>query len=587
MSDDLQDLFREEVTGYIAALNAHLLRLDLETAADYAEMQRIAHSMKGAARVVAQALIETVGHYLEEIFGALAEQQTTHLSPARVDMIYDSLDLITNALSDALPSHDVQATVLHNLERLLADLTETAASASQEFPTMTPLNQNNFGSTAELVNIFWVEVKDYLAQLNNHLLQLELVADEERAQLIQEMNRLAHSMKGAAQAVDYPIVQAISNYLEEIFGAAQHDKLIITAQIADVIYDGLDLIASQLQGVQEEPEVIAAVLMQLQRLLDHQPSTSNLDAALVTSTLETGQLSGTPTMILRAQEETIRVAVSKLDQLMAASGEILVNQMRGAEQQRLLATLQKDHSRLLREWRAVRATYIRVARRLRDQPTSLEQDIAVLFNFLEVNQRHLATTSRELTKLRQTMTQDSLQLNLLADDLQSTISKLRMMPFDSIVGGFQRLGRDLARESGKQVHFEVLGTGVDVDKAVLDALKDPLMHLLRNAIDHGIEPPDIRQQAGKPRAGRVSMTVEQRGSEIQIEVSDDGYGLDLDQIRQVAIERELLTAVEAQALSDDDAKMLILQSGFTTSEQVTALSGRGLGMDIVDRKSVV
>jgi two-component system chemotaxis sensor kinase CheA len=158
---------------------------------------------------------------------------------------------------------------------------------------------------------------------------------------------------------------------------------------------------------------------------------------------------------------------------------------------------------------------------------------------------------------------------------------MRMMPFETIVAGFQRMVRDLARDTEKQIYLDIVGAGVDIDKTVLDALKDPLMHLLRNAIDHGIESPAQRERAGKSPTGRIELVVEQRGSEIVVRVTDDGRGVDPHRVRQAAVKSGLLTEQEAAAIGDEEIKSYIFQSGLTTSEKVTALSGRGVGMDVV------
>lgn len=600
MTDDLQQIFKDEVAGYLTILNEHLLQLELEQdtndPAAYQQMQRLAHSMKGAARVVGQHQIETISHYMEVIFEGLWAQQAT-LSPDRVDTLYDSLDLVQQLIDDHSPPDDLLASVIQSLEALVA-ITQSdhhgdaLNSASNEFPAFieTALSDaDNADETHELVNIFGLEVREYLTKLHDGLLKLESLTDTARDKHIQEMNRFVHSMKGAAHAMDYAIIAAISHYLEEIFSASLIDKLDLTPQVVDVIYDGLDLIESQLKGDGEAQEVIAAVLMQLHRLadLDEQFSIPPItvetpqNQTLLTTTLQTGKVSSQPTMIFQSSEETLRVSVNKLDELMAASSELLVAQMRSGEQQRRLVRLRQKQSQWQREWRSIRATYIRLARRLQDEQTPLSQELNVLVKFLETNQRYLSETHRELTQLQQSMAQDNLQLSSLADELQADVSRLRMMPFETIVGSFQRLARDLARDAGKQVHLDIIGTAVEIDKTVLDALTDPLMHLLRNAIDHGLETPSEREAVGKAATGQVCIAVEQRGSEIQIEVSDDGRGIDLARIRQLAVERGVLEARAARDLSDDDAKMLIFQSGFTTTDSVTAISGRGLGMEIV------
>ena len=166
-------------------------------------------------------------------------------------------------------------------------------------------------------------------------------------------------------------------------------------------------------------------------------------------------------------------------------------------------------------------------------------------------------------------------------DLQSGILEVRMVPLEQVFDKLARMVRKLAREVGKEVAFEVSGGEVELDKLIVEELSDPLMHLIRNAIDHAIESPEQRARRGKPRAGRVLLSASQKGNRVQIVVDDDGAGIDEDRVREVAVERGLATAAEVQELSRREALNLIFVPGFSTARQVTPLSGRGVGMDVV------
>jgi len=167
------------------------------------------------------------------------------------------------------------------------------------------------------------------------------------------------------------------------------------------------------------------------------------------------------------------------------------------------------------------------------------------------------------------------------DDLQSGILEVRMVPLEQVFDKLVRMVRKLAREVGKEIELDVSGGAVELDKLIVEELSDPLMHLIRNAIDHAIEPPEERERRGKPRAGRVRLTARQKGNHVQILVEDDGAGLDEDRIREVAVERGLATAESVRELSRREVMNLIFVPGFSTARQVTPLSGRGVGMDVV------
>ncbi len=173
------------------------------------------------------------------------------------------------------------------------------------------------------------------------------------------------------------------------------------------------------------------------------------------------------------------------------------------------------------------------------------------------------------------------QLDQLVSELQDRVLTLRMVPLGDLLEGFRRTARDLARELGKEVEVVVEGRLTEVDRSLLGAIQAPLAHLVRNAVDHGIEPPDQRERAGKPRRGRLVLRAYHRSNAVAIEVEDDGRGLDPAHIRRKAVERGLLGDEAARALSDDEALYLLCRPGFSTREQVSEVSGRGVGLDVV------
>lgn len=446
------------------------------------------------------------------------------------------------------------------------------------------------GDNNELLAIFWEEVGDHLNTLNQALLQVEMSSGEERQKHLKEMNRVAHSMKGASRAVGMSLIEQIAHHMEEVFYYALEKAMPLTPAIADSLYDGLDVIQNVMSHQENDEDIIARVLDNLAQVVvqfvplpavtpavavDPSPAEVIPIVPSTPSPLETTELP------LRPLEETLRVSVGKLDALMAEVSELSIVKMRGDMRYTRMSALRRQLSKWLKEWRTVRTAYIRLVRRLQDRTQEATPEVVALLRFLETNQRYLAEANRELTGLLQMLANDHLQLTTLTDQLQDYVARLRMMPFESVVGGFQRMVRDIARDLNKQAQLTVKGASVELDKTVLDALKDPLMHLLRNALDHAIEPESVRVEQGKPPQGELLIALEQRGNEIVIRVSDDGRGLDVAKIRQKAIQRGLLSAQEATQLDDDGARQLVFQSGFSTSDHVTAMSGRGLGMDIV------
>jgi len=172
-------------------------------------------------------------------------------------------------------------------------------------------------------------------------------------------------------------------------------------------------------------------------------------------------------------------------------------------------------------------------------------------------------------------------LDHVTTDLQTSVMKTRMQPVKKVFGRFPRVVRDLARKLGKQIELELHGEETDLDKNLVEALADPLVHLVRNSVDHGVEMPDVREAAGKPSTGQIILAAEQEGDHILLSITDDGKGMDPDMLRQKAVEKGMMDEVSANQLDDKSAFELILSAGFSTAEQISDISGRGVGMDVV------
>lgn len=175
-------------------------------------------------------------------------------------------------------------------------------------------------------------------------------------------------------------------------------------------------------------------------------------------------------------------------------------------------------------------------------------------------------------------------LDLVTSDLQTAVMKTRMQPIKKVFGRFPRVIRDLSRSLNKEVNLELIGEETDLDKNLVEALADPLVHLVRNAVDHGIEMPDVREKSGKPRTGTVILAAQQEGDHILLTISDDGAGMDADKLREVAIQRGVIDREIASRLSNNECYNLIFMPGFSTKDEISDISGRGVGMDVVKTK---
>ncbi|MGC8782702.1 MAG: chemotaxis protein CheA, partial [Anaerolineae bacterium] len=446
--------------------------------------------------------------------------------------------------------------------------------------------------------------REHLDATARHLLDLEAGVEEARAgQLWATVFREMHSLKGAARAMNLEPIEQVAHRLETIFGRVRDGQLAATPSFFDLAYRALDALGAMVQQAGAHLAVDGAAVADLLARLDAAqdqpevaeapattsavppeapaaaPSSGGPAAPSPPSPPSSAPVSPAPIVsvppppVPALAEESVRVSTSKLEALMAQMGELQVARL-GAEQRAL------ELRGLLDDLEAWEAEY-------RGRPVAASggrpaaaADLAVA----ELAWTRLREVSGRLRGLQRRYEADQRRLTQVMAGLQDDVRRLRMLPINTLFATFPRMVRDMARDLGKSAQLVIEGGDTEVDRSVLEQIKDPLTHLLRNALDHGIEPPAVRAAAGKPATGVITLSAAQHGDSIIISVADDGQGIDPVRVRESAVRRGIIPAEEAQAMSDQDALWLIFRSGVSTSAVVTDVSGRGVGMDVVRDK---
>ena len=463
----------------------------------------------------------------------------------------------------------------------------------------------------KLINSFKAEQKERVQNITEGLLALEKSSNEtERQKLLETIFREAHSLKGAARAVNQTLVTSIGHGLESLLIEIKEDRLDFSASLFDLMYQSLDaieLVMHQLDtGDASTPATVLALLTKLEEAVaaaksDESPTPTKVDLQPSPPVL-TDKLPATPepqphshpngaanavkqqTSVNPANghgEETIRVSVNKLDALMAQFSELIGVKIRAEQRLTELQQQQQLTTDWQKSWQMLRGNYNRLHSQKVREAQEISKDVASIIDFSTKNQDYLRDIGAQTKTLYRQFSNDVMRLSLIIDELQEEIKRIRMLPLTTITTTFGRMVRDLAREQNKQIKFTIIGGETELDKRVLELVKDPLIHLLRNAVDHGIESSQERRESGKSDEGLITLEAAQQGNNVIITVSDDGQGLDLPQISQAAIHKGVLTPDEAQKLSPDEIAQLIFKPGFSTRKIITDLSGRGVGMDVV------
>jgi len=425
---------------------------------------------------------------------------------------------------------------------------------------------------------FKEEAHEYLQRLNEGVIALE--GDPESRPLIDRMLRDAHTLKGSSRMVGLLEISDIAHRLEDVMVGLRDGQRTHTPELTDGFFDALDAILYLTEHAGEETSAtldVPALLGRLELLnaVAAPESASTPDprvASRDTVTPAPAALAAEEDGALHARESsTVRVRTEHVDRLLNLVSEAVIGDIKAGERERELRSVTVLSGEANRLWARLRATVAGL------DPAAAE----LLALHVESLDSALAEQRGRLARLTAASAEDSSRSSTVVQDLQEQAMALRMLPVATVTAALPRAVRDLARQAGKDVELVIEGGDTELDRKVLEEINDPLIHIVRNAIDHGIETPEQRRAAGKPERGRVCITARQEGDRIIIEVSDDGAGIDPARIRDVAERRGYVTATEAVALSDRQAMYLIFEPGFTTSSIITELSGRGVGMDVV------
>jgi two-component system, chemotaxis family, sensor kinase CheA len=478
----------------------------------------------------------------------------------------------------------------------------------------------------KLRQAFAFEAKEQLQTISNALLELEQTAAEQsRKELVEVMFRQAHNLKGSARAVNMTHVESLLQMLESVFAAMKKDHQLVSTAAIDIFHRSVDMLEDLLAA--EDAKVIEALSPKMNVLRDElgaiiglAPTTQGAGgaaaaqaapAAPAAAATGTGKGSGlhaaataaepaavqaeahqsAPTAVATAPErsatmESIKIPAAKLDAHLLQAEEMLAVKRAAVQHFSDVSALMRDAEEWDKEWQKIDVS----TRDLRSLVTkrgsvNINKSVASLqkvIDFLEWNHSRVNSFVSRLKAQNKLVGDDMRATSLSIDTFLESTKQLLVMPCAVLFEVFPKMVRDVARDLGKDVQFTMHGTDVELDKRILAQIRDPLVHLIRNSIDHGIESPDARRQAGKPARANVTLTVSHSDAGmVEIQVSDDGGGINPEKVKAAAVKQGILTEAEAAALNREEAIDLIFASSLSTSPIITEISGRGLGLAIV------
>ncbi len=414
-----------------------------------------------------------------------------------------------------------------------------------------------------LVKDFIAEGLEYIDEIEVNILNLE--QNPENADYINAIFRPFHSIKGVASFLNLENIRHLAHNLENLLDKARNNEITVTPPLIDLILDGAD--------------VLKTMILQLKDEIENRPvKPLNVDLSALAERIQNAEKMGTDDTPDKKKLGEILVhdgviTNEDLDHALKVAktppakkiGEALIEEGKATPKQVSQALRRQSE-------KAVDASTLRVDTRKLDDLIDMVGELVITQSMIQQDLSQQVNASKNLMR-------DISQFFRITSSLQRTSMRLRMIPIKQTFQRMSRLIRDLAKNEGKSVNIELIGEETEIDRNMVDEIYNPLVHMVRNAVDHGLESPEDRIKAGKPEKGLICLRAYHRGGNIVIEISDDGRGLNKEKIADKALRKGVVSSIEG--LTDQEIYMMILLPGLSTADKITDVSGRGVGMDVV------
>ena len=414
----------------------------------------------------------------------------------------------------------------------------------------------------EIISEFVIEAAETLERIDPMFVELEVKGYDK--EILNEIFRGMHTLKGAAGFLGFQPIVDVAHRAESIMKRLRDAEIILSSELMDVILKSVDA---------------------LRLFIFHIKMKDGIEEDIANLLTELDRASETAQPVTRTEEEKVKVEVkvkveaeieAKAEEKVEAEIEVEVEAKVKAEPSPSPAA---DQAQQVAKEREV-VSQLRVDVSRIDKVMDFAGEIVLARNRL-LNLAAKLDVNYSDDPYVESLLETTGFLDRVTSDLQLAVMKMRMQPIQKVFGKFPRMVRDMSRTLGKDIDLEMFGEDTEVDKTVIENIGDPLVHIIRNSIDHAVEFAAERELKGKPKKGRIILSAYQKGTQIVIEVSDDGKGIDIDTVKRKALAKGLISEEESQKMSDDAAINLIFLPGFSTKDVSTELSGRGVGMDVV------
>ncbi len=589
MNIEDEQLLREfvvESQEHLSDVENQLLTLESQgDAMDVALVNKVfraIHSIKGAAGFLGLETLQSLAHREEEVLNRLRGHELRPTSSV-INTLLKATDRLKGLIESIESSNGEDVTEhLTALERILngeQDLPTTpAVPTAKTTPALEAPSESNTTTDVprEALREFLIESYDNLEQLERDLMTLE--KNSTSAELINSVFRTVHTVKGTAGFLGFGKLEKLTHVAENILGCVRAGQFPLDSDISAAMFATVDAVRKMLGAIEstgsEGPNDNAVLVRYLGELQE-----SKLKAAGVEAGKPAQKSNASKTEVAVPVPAAAAVTEAKVPLAPTAPPTDSLAATASANPTPASAKPKSQTSTANNQTNASGSGESTAA------DSTIRVDVALL-DKLMTRVGELVLARNQILQFNSTLADSALQgatqrLNLITTELQEGVMKTRMQPIGNVWSKFPRLVRDLATMCEKQVRIEMEGKETELDKTIIEAIKDPLTHLVRNTVDHGIEKPEVRAAKGKPIEGCLTLKAYHEGGQVNIEIVDDGAGLNIDRIKTKAVEKGLITVDQAAKMPDRDVGQLIFLPGFSTAEKVSNVSGRGVGMDVV------
>jgi two-component system chemotaxis sensor kinase CheA len=538
---------KEDYQEALERLNEAVLRLEDDPGDRDAlgSASRQLHNIKGFADRMGAPKLGQMAHILEDVLAATPEGRSP-FDASVADLLFRGLDLFVHYLRARNVPADRVAELVGESEARLFPASEKEGRGDE---------------LEELIPDFLAAARENLAAINQGLFNLG--HDPGDRETLREVYRHAHSLKGSALTMGYEPMGKLAHRMEDVLRAFQDGSLPVTGEVCDALVETNDAIGTMLETITPGKRIrlsVEGTIARLEAFLPAlHPSEPGRGGEWVKPPPEPSITGAAAASVI----DTVRVPIGKLDELVNLAGEAAIGHTRLATAVENLARLRER----LRRSRLREGSGRETAKTSQNEVGIFGEDLPALGRSLEEASRELEETAESTGRL--------------IENLQHRTMEIRMLPLAIVFGTLPKAVRDLSRQFGKQVNFLIEGAETIIDKRILEQIGDPLIHLLRNALDHGVETPDERRRLGKAETGTLLLRARHDGGKVMLTLEDDGWGIDPQLLKEAAIQKGFLDRREVDLWSDPQLCDLVFMSGFSTRPMVTDVSGRGMGLDVV------